>query len=77
MIGASRRLGVVAYVCQVVQEVGKALESEVGVGGEGLSGLDPEVVVIPLYAVSPVRGGGRMMASQLAMMGQCTPLCQR
>ena len=40
-----------------MQEVGKALESEVSVGGEGLSGLDPEVVVVLLDAVSPVRGG--------------------
>ena len=40
-----------------MQEVGKALESEVSVGGEGLSGLNPEVVVVLLDAVSPVRGG--------------------
>ena len=50
-------MGILAYVGQVVQEVGKALESEVCAGGEGLSGLDPEVVVILLDAVSPVRGG--------------------
>ena len=57
MVDSSRRLGVVAYVCQVVQEVGKALESEVCAGGEGLSGLDLEVVVILLDAVGPVRRG--------------------
>ena len=51
-------MGVLAYVGQVVQEVGKALESEVCVGGECLSGLDPEVIVVLLDAVSLVRGGG-------------------
>ena len=50
-------MGILAYVGQVVQEVGKALESEVCVGGECLSGLDPEVIVVLLDAVSPVRGG--------------------
>jgi hypothetical protein len=47
-------LGVLAYVSQVVQEVGKALEGEVCVGGECLSGLDPEVIRVMLNAVSPV-----------------------
>ena len=40
------------------------------VGGEGLSGLDPEVVVVLLYAVSPV-GGKRMRVSAGLELGGC------
>ena len=64
-------MGVLAYVGQVVQEVGKALESEVCVGGECLSGLDPEVIVVLLDAVSPVRGGERMWVSAGLEVGGC------
>ena len=52
-----------------MQEVGEALESKVGVGGEGLSGLDPEVVIVLLYAVSPVRGGRMRVSAGLELEG--------
>ena len=71
LIGASRGLGVVAYVCQVVQEVGKALESEMDNGGEGLSGLDPEVVIVVLYAVGSLRGGELMRVSDVLELRGC------
>ena len=54
-----------------MQEVGKALESEVCVGGECLSGLDPEVIVVLLDAVSPVRGGERMWVAAGLEVGGC------
>jgi hypothetical protein len=78
VVGASWWLGVFAYVSQVVQKVLEALESKVGVGGEGFSGLDPEVVIVVMYAVDLLRWWsvcGYLMCWSWGIVWWCELIC--